>query len=246
MKKRTSPNGMKVKLSQSPRAEISVTRTSGGELPSWTLGPIFLAPSFVMFANLVKAFDTSNYKLVVEIFSKCGCPPKLRFAIRWMYADSKVRLVLGEADISISFEVSVKQGNSVTPVLFHNPPEESLVTRASHSPTEPSSESFACSTSMTEPLHSRHAVNWRLEQISYITTLLASASRCTLDPALTPRKLSVFSSPLLTTSNYLPSRLLPFHPTPLLSFRLSSLRNGYNAKAIISNASAAMGAFNPF
>ena len=35
-----------------------------------------------------------------------------------MYADSKVRLILGETDMSIYFEVGVKQGDSVVPVLF--------------------------------------------------------------------------------------------------------------------------------
>ena len=75
-------------------------------------------PTFVMFADLVKAFDTSNHKLMVEILAKYGCPPKLRSAIRRMYSDSKVRLILGDTDISISFEVGVKQGDSVAPVLF--------------------------------------------------------------------------------------------------------------------------------
>ena len=32
-------------------------------------------PTFVMFAELVKAFDTSNHKLMVEILNKYGCPP---------------------------------------------------------------------------------------------------------------------------------------------------------------------------
>ena len=75
-------------------------------------------PTFVMFADLVKAFETSNHKLMVEILAKYGCPPKLRSAICRMYADSKVRLILGETDITISFEVGVKQGDSVAPVLF--------------------------------------------------------------------------------------------------------------------------------
>ena len=71
-----------------------------------------------MFADLVKAFDTSNHRLMVEILAKYGCPPNLRSAIRQMYADRKVRLILGETCMSISFEVGVKQGDSVTPVLF--------------------------------------------------------------------------------------------------------------------------------
>ena len=66
-----------------------------------------------MFSDLVKALDTSNHKLMVEILAKYGCPPKLQFTIRRMYADSKVRLILGETDMSISFEVGVKQGGNI-------------------------------------------------------------------------------------------------------------------------------------
>ena len=32
-------------------------------------------PTFVMFADLVKAFDTSNHKLMVDILNKYVCPP---------------------------------------------------------------------------------------------------------------------------------------------------------------------------
>ena len=75
-------------------------------------------PTFVMFADLVKAFDTSNHKLIVEIFKTYGCPPKLCSAIRRIYTDNNVRLILGKIDISIPFEVDVKQGDRVAPVLF--------------------------------------------------------------------------------------------------------------------------------
>ena len=75
-------------------------------------------PTFVIFADLVKYFDTSNHKLMVEILGKYGCPPKLLSAIRRMYTDNKVRLLIGEKDLSTLLEVGVKQGGSVTPVLF--------------------------------------------------------------------------------------------------------------------------------
>ena len=75
-------------------------------------------PIFVMFADLVKAFDTSNHKLMVEILNKYGRPPKLCSAIRRMYTDNKVILILGNIDISIPFEVGVKQGDSVAPILL--------------------------------------------------------------------------------------------------------------------------------
>ena len=38
--------------------------------------------------------------------------------IRIMYIDNKVRLIIGKIDTSIPFDVGVKQGDSVAPVLF--------------------------------------------------------------------------------------------------------------------------------
>ena len=75
-------------------------------------------PTFVMFADLVKAFDTSDHKLMVKILKKYVCPPKLCSTIRRMYTDNNVRLILGKNDIYIPFEVGLKQGDSVAPVLF--------------------------------------------------------------------------------------------------------------------------------
>ena len=75
-------------------------------------------PTFVTFADLVRAFYTSNHKLMVEILKKYGCPPKLCPAIIRMYTDKNVRLIMGKIDISITFEVGVKQGDSVAPVLL--------------------------------------------------------------------------------------------------------------------------------
>ena len=71
-----------------------------------------------MFADFFKEFDTSNHKFMMDILKKYGCPPKLCSEIRRMYTDKKVRLILGNIDISIPFKVEVKQGDSVTPVLF--------------------------------------------------------------------------------------------------------------------------------
>ena len=62
-----------------------------------------------MFADLVKAFDTSNHKLMVEILKKYGCPPKLCSTISRVYTDNNVRSIIGKIDISIPFEVEVKK-----------------------------------------------------------------------------------------------------------------------------------------
>ena len=75
-------------------------------------------PTWVIFADLVKVFNTSNHKLMVKINGKYGCPPKLQSAIARMYKDSVVRLEIGKIDTSIPFQVGVKQGDSIAPVLF--------------------------------------------------------------------------------------------------------------------------------
>ena len=74
--------------------------------------------TFVMSADLVKWLDISNHKLMVKILKKYGFPQKLCSAIRRMYTDKKVSLILGNIDISISFEVGVKKRDSVALFLF--------------------------------------------------------------------------------------------------------------------------------
>ena len=75
-------------------------------------------PTWVAFADLVKAFDTSNHQLMVMILARYGCPPNLCDTITRMYKDSIVKLVIDEFETTIDFKVGVKKGDSVTPVLF--------------------------------------------------------------------------------------------------------------------------------
>ena len=51
-------------------------------------------PTWVLFADLVKAFDTSNHAIMDKLLAKYGCPPALRSAIARMYKDSRVRLIM--------------------------------------------------------------------------------------------------------------------------------------------------------
>ena len=75
-------------------------------------------PTWVMFADLVKAFDTSNHVLIIKILRRYGCPSKLCSAIERMYSNNKVIFIIGKIDTPIPFEVGVKQGDSVALVLF--------------------------------------------------------------------------------------------------------------------------------
>ena len=74
--------------------------------------------TWVIFAYIVKAFDTSNHSLMDKLLEKYGCPPALRSAITRMYKDSRVRLIIGKVDTTIPVYIGVKQGDSMVPVLF--------------------------------------------------------------------------------------------------------------------------------
>ena len=65
-------------------------------------------PTWVLFADLVKTFDTSNHALMDRLLERYGYPPALRSAIARMYADSKVRLIIGEIDTTTPLRVGVK------------------------------------------------------------------------------------------------------------------------------------------
>ena len=75
-------------------------------------------PIWVLFADLVKAFDMSSHILLIKTLERYGCPPNLRSAIAYMYKNSVVRLIIETVDTTIPFEVEVKQGDSIAPVLF--------------------------------------------------------------------------------------------------------------------------------
>ena len=75
-------------------------------------------PTWILFVDLVKAFDTYNHALMDKLLERYGCPPALCSSIARIYKDSKVRLIIGEIDTTIPFHVSVKQEDSMAPVLF--------------------------------------------------------------------------------------------------------------------------------
>ena len=75
-------------------------------------------PTWVAFADLVKAFGTSNHALLIATLVKCGAPPRLCSAIKCMYDKSIVKLIFRKVDTSIEFKVGIKQGDSMALVLF--------------------------------------------------------------------------------------------------------------------------------
>ena len=60
-------------------------------------------PMWVLFANLVKAFDTSNHVLIIKVLQIYGCPPNLRSGIERMYLNSIFGLKIVKAETTIPF-----------------------------------------------------------------------------------------------------------------------------------------------
>ena len=76
-------------------------------------------PTWGLFVDLVKAFDTANHFLLYEILHKYGVPPQLVNVIKRLYEGAKVKLKVGEATPRlIPYTVGVKQGDAMAPLLF--------------------------------------------------------------------------------------------------------------------------------
>ena len=74
--------------------------------------------TYVIFADLVKAFDTSNHNLIIAIIEKLGGPPKFCNAIDRLYTDLVVTLKIGKEKSDITQSVGVRQGDNLSPVIF--------------------------------------------------------------------------------------------------------------------------------
>ena len=74
-------------------------------------------PEYVTFVDIVKAFDTVNHDLLMEIFERCGAQPKLISSIIKMYKDPKNVLKIGKIRKYIEQTVGVRQGDWMAPVL---------------------------------------------------------------------------------------------------------------------------------
>ena len=76
------------------------------------------ADSYVIFADLVKAYDTVDRELLWKIMARYGCPEELIFVLRKLYTNITVQLKGFGKGFTIPSTVGVKQGDNLAPVLF--------------------------------------------------------------------------------------------------------------------------------
>ena len=74
--------------------------------------------SYVLFVDLVKAFDSVDRVGMVEILRKFGVPNHLCSLITRLHTDCKVKVKVGEADFVLDSTSGVKQGDNLASVLF--------------------------------------------------------------------------------------------------------------------------------
>jgi hypothetical protein len=75
-------------------------------------------PSYVGFVDLVKALDTANHDLLLDILEKYGAPPRFVAAIKKCYQDLTVGLKIKKEVVKLPQTVGVRQGDNMAPVLF--------------------------------------------------------------------------------------------------------------------------------
>ena len=74
--------------------------------------------TWVVFIDLVKAYDSIQHKVIDETLHIFGVPMIVRTWIKKLYNDSVVELKVGKFKHHIPYGCGVKQGDSVAPTLF--------------------------------------------------------------------------------------------------------------------------------
>jgi hypothetical protein len=75
-------------------------------------------PTWVLFADLDKAFDMVSHGLMLALIKRYGAPKDLVRIINMMYTNVSVRLQVGKEKQLIPYTVGVQQGDNMAPVLF--------------------------------------------------------------------------------------------------------------------------------
>jgi hypothetical protein len=74
--------------------------------------------SWVLFVDLVKAYDTVNREMLWKILTTLGVPESLIEVLKKLYKDVTINLRVGEKLEQSLSTSGVKQGDNLTPILF--------------------------------------------------------------------------------------------------------------------------------
>ncbi len=74
--------------------------------------------SHVAFVDLVKAYNTANHDLLLDILKHYSAPPPFASAIERTYQDLVIVLKIKREVVELPQSVGVQQGDNMAPVLF--------------------------------------------------------------------------------------------------------------------------------
>ena len=75
--------------------------------------------SWVVFIDLVKAFDTVPREALFTVLRKYGLPDAFVNVVKSLYENFTVKLSVGEAgDVHVPSTIGVLQGSNLSPTLF--------------------------------------------------------------------------------------------------------------------------------
>jgi len=74
--------------------------------------------TWILFIDLVKAFDTVNRSHLMVVLKKLGLPKELVDVVAMMHEDVKVKFAIEDVEAIFDSTVGVKQGDNLAPVLF--------------------------------------------------------------------------------------------------------------------------------
>ena len=74
--------------------------------------------SWLVFLNIVKAFDTVYHNLLFQLLAQYGIPQNLVSTVKILYTDFRMTLKIGEEQTIIDYLTGVKQGDVLSPTIF--------------------------------------------------------------------------------------------------------------------------------
>ena len=74
--------------------------------------------SWVAFLDLVKAFDTINHSLMLDVLLRFGVPSSLVRVVEKLYTNFSMELNIGDYKAVVAYVTGVKQGDALAPTLF--------------------------------------------------------------------------------------------------------------------------------
>jgi len=74
--------------------------------------------SWILFLDLVKAFDRVSRELLWQVLQKFGAPEKLISLLKSLHSDFQVKFVVDEVSHTLKCTIGVKKGDILGPALF--------------------------------------------------------------------------------------------------------------------------------